>query len=129
MKINKIIITISMILAASVCVAFAFTNHNADNSIFPQEDAIVYFYSPTCPACQKFEGDFAEFQKSSLNKVIAIDTSKMSTEEKQELRSKYGLDKIPAIYVVQDGFIIKAYKGYEETISFVKNSIPVVNNF
>ena len=118
MKLNKTIILISLALTLSIYIAFA--QEKTNNSIFPDGDAIVYFYSPKCPSCQQFENEFAQFQKSSTDKIIkVIDTSKMSAEDKQALRLKHGLDKIPAIYAVNDGLIIKTYKGLEEVRKFV----------
>lgn len=87
--------------------------------IFETENAILYFYSPTCPACKDLQ-EYEEFNAFVReNNVQKIDVSGVTAEEKSEIIKEYGLKKIPALYFIEDGSIVKMITGKQEILDHI----------
>lgn len=79
-------------------------------SNFPDDYNVLYFYSPTCPACQGFEETLMAYQHANdrwTEPMYRVDVSKLTPAELNDLKTTYGVTSIPAVFEIR---LKKAYR-------------------
>ncbi|WP_457601492.1 thioredoxin family protein [Hydrogenivirga sp.] len=72
-------------------------------------DAVVYFYSPNCGACQRMNPVIEE-----LSKKVKVKKVDVSNKEGLQVASQLGVLGTPTTVVVRNGRVHKAFLGFQK---------------
>ncbi len=89
------------------------TPDNLEKKLDNGEDATVYFYSPTCPHCQRTTPIVAP-----LAEDMDIDLVQFNLLEYEDGWNQYGIESTPTIVQYKDGKEVNRIVGYNEETAF-----------
>lgn len=125
---------IGLLILTTVCsVGFIYIQETGTyeraNTIPQTGEAIVFFYSPTCEPCQGVKEEFISIIKGSGWNVQWVDLSQLSAEDRIELKERYDLNMVPAIYHFQDGYAIEMHKGTEQIEEYNQTLLKLLEDY
>lgn len=85
------------------------TPDNLEKKLNNKEDATVYFYSPTCPHCQRTTPVVAP-----LADDMEVDLVQFNLLEFEDGWNQYGIESTPTIVQYKDGKEVNRIVGYNE---------------